>query len=149
MSGQVGPTEPEVEQLVSQRVKISGNPKDSNSGTSLLSRASSSRLRARGCLQILFLNRLTALDSGKREGACAPALQTLPLPIRLPICPCQKAHPRLHVPMQRQRRIGPLSHLARHICDLILGFLAVQPHNPRLRTLWIRLGRGARLRAAG
>lgn len=96
-------------------------------------------LPARLRLKVVLLDRLAALERRKIK-LVQPALQALPPPIRIAIRPDQRAHPRLHVPMQVQRRIAPLRDLARHVRDLVFRFLVVEAHDARTGARGVGLG---------
>lgn len=77
--------------------------------------------------QLPSLNSLTALQRRERKRLALPTLQPLPKPKSPAVIPHQRPNIRLHIPMQRQRRILALRNLALDVCDLVLGLLAVEP----------------------
>jgi hypothetical protein len=76
-------------------------------------------------LQILRIDLLRA-NLRERKRLAPPALKPLPHAHRLPIRPRQRANPRLHIPAQLQRDVLPVLQLARDVCDLVFGALALE-----------------------
>ena len=95
---------------------------------SISSRRTSIPLPTSLSLQILLLHRLTPLQRRKLK-LIHSALQALPPAITIAIRPHQRTNPRLHIPMQTQRRIRPLRNPPTHVRDLIFGFLIAELHD--------------------
>lgn len=94
------------------------------------SRTSSVPLPSRLCLQILFLHRFATLDTRENKTLALPSLQSIPSPQIRSVRPHQRSDPGLHIPLQRQRGVFPLGHLARDVRDLVLGLLVAQLDDP-------------------
>lgn len=102
-------------------------------------------------LEVLLLGRLAPLQRREGEHLTLPTLQACP-PSKIDLVrPGQRAHPRLYIPLEVQRRIAPLRQLARRVRDLVLGFLAAELEDPRLRAFWVgfALAGALRLRLLG
>lgn len=100
-------------------------------------RLPSPSLRTRSRLQITLL-RLRSFQRREVELRLT-SFQTLPSPKGLPVIPHQGAHPRLHVPVQRQGRIVHACNLPADVRDLILRLLIRDLHDTWPRPSWIRL----------
>lgn len=101
-----------------------------------LSRATPPILPSSLSSQLRSLDSLTALKRRERKRLTLPPLQTLPQPKSLLVIPDQCSNIRLHIPVQRERRVLALRNLPLHVRDLVLGLLAGE-----LDDAWAAAGR--------